>query len=429
MKFALASHGSRGDVEPCAAVGLELLRRGHEVCMAVPPDIIGFVESAGLSAVPYGLETHAALRAYRDLWGNVFRNFWNVPVLVKLWREVWYSITASSKDVSAALRCLANGSDLLFTGLVYEDLAANVAEHHDIPLATLHFFPVRANGHLHPRVPPPLMHSAMTANEWLAWRLTKRIEDPQRRELGLPKATSTSQQRMARRRSLEIQAYDKLIFPGVAAEWATWSGRRPFVGALTMELPTDADDEVASWIAEGSPPIYFGFGSTPVESPADTFSMISAACNELGKRALLCSGWNDFSNLPQCDNVKVVPAVNFAAIFPLCRAVVHHGGAGTTAAALRAGIPMLILWSLPDQPVWAAQVKRLKCGTGRRFTRTTRETLVADLNQIFGQEYASCARRIAIRMTTPARSVTHTADLLEEWAQLRSVGGQRRGAS
>ena len=61
MKFVLACHGTRGDVEPCAAVGRELLRRGHQVRMAVPPDLVGFAESAGLAAVAYGLDTHATL--------------------------------------------------------------------------------------------------------------------------------------------------------------------------------------------------------------------------------------------------------------------------------------------------------------------------------------------------------------------------------
>ena len=61
MKFVLASYGSRGDVEPCAAVGRELLRRGHEVRMAVPPDLVGFAESAGLAAVAYGPDTQALL--------------------------------------------------------------------------------------------------------------------------------------------------------------------------------------------------------------------------------------------------------------------------------------------------------------------------------------------------------------------------------
>ena len=54
--------------------------------------------------------------------------------------------------------------------------------------------------------------------------------------------------------------------------------RRPFVGALTLQLPTDADDEVLSWIADGPPPIYFGFGSTPVAPPAETVAVIGAAC-------------------------------------------------------------------------------------------------------------------------------------------------------
>ena len=111
----------------------------------------------------------------------------------------------------------------------------------------------------------------------------------------------------------------------------------------------------------------------PVESPADTLAMISAACAQLGERALVCAGGTDFSDVPHFDHVKVVGTVNYAAIFPACRAVVHHGGAGTTAAGLRAGVPTLILWTLPDQPIWGAQLKRLKVGTARRFSTTTRE--------------------------------------------------------
>ena len=68
MKFVLACYGTRGDVEPWAAVGRELLRSGHDVRMAVPPDLVGFAESAGLAAVAYGLETQA--------WLDVYRNFW-----------------------------------------------------------------------------------------------------------------------------------------------------------------------------------------------------------------------------------------------------------------------------------------------------------------------------------------------------------------
>jgi UDP:flavonoid glycosyltransferase YjiC (YdhE family) len=259
----------------------------------------------------------------------------------------------------------------------------------------------------------------MTMDHWLGWRVTKKVEDAQRRELGLPKATGPSPRRITERGSLEIQAYDEVYFPGLAAEWAKWNGRRPFVGALTMELTTDADEEVASWIAAGTPPIFFGFGSVPVESAADTVAMISAACAQLGERAVVCAGWSDFSHVPHFEHVKVVGAVNFAAIFPACRAVVHHGGAGTTAAGLRAGVPQLILWTLFGQTLWGARVKRLKVGTARRFSSTTRESLVADLRRILAPQYVTRAREIATRMTRPAESVAAATDLVENLARLR----------
>jgi UDP:flavonoid glycosyltransferase YjiC (YdhE family) len=419
MKFVIASYGTRGDIEPCIAVGRELLRRGHDVCMAVPPDLVWFVESAGLSAAAYGEDTQAWLDAHRNFWTSFMRNFWRVGRAAGLLREVWELATTCWESASSSLLKLSEGADLLVTGLGYQEPAANVAEFYDIPLATLHYFPARANGQLVKPLPSFVGRAAMTMLDWTQWRLLKRVEDAQRRELGLPKAKSTSSRRITQRGSLEIQAYQRLCFPGLADEWAKWGDRRPFVGGLTMEFATDADDEVASWIAAGTPPIYFGFGSMPVQSPADTVAMISAAAAELGERALICAGWSDFSDIPLPDHVKVVGAVNHAAIFPTCRAVVHHGGAGTTAASLRAGVPTLVLSMLGDQPIWGAQIKRLKVGTSRRFSTTTQETLVADLRKILAPEYAVRAREIATEMTKPAESVADTADLLEKFVRER----------
>jgi UDP:flavonoid glycosyltransferase YjiC (YdhE family) len=204
----------------------------------------------------------------------------------------------------------------------------------------------------------------------------------------------------------------------LADEWAKWNGQRPFVGALAMESPTDADDEVASWIADGTPPIFFGFGSVPIGSPADTIAMIAAVCTRLGERAIVGAGGTDFGDVPDFERVKVVGQVNYATTFPACRAVVHHGGAGTVAASLRAGIPQLILWTLPDQPFFAAQLKRMKVGAGRRFSTTTEKSLVKDLRRILDPLYTARAREIAPRITTTADSVTAAADRLEDFARL-----------
>jgi len=112
-----------------------------------------------------------------------------------------------------------------------------------------------------------------------------------------------------------------------------------------------------------------------------------------------------------------VRAANHATVFPACGAIVHHGGAGTTAAGLRAGTPELVLWNGLDQPFWAATVTRLEVGSGRRFSETTVDSLVADLRAILTPQYAARARAVATQMTTPAESVASAADLLEDVAR------------
>jgi UDP:flavonoid glycosyltransferase YjiC (YdhE family) len=371
MKFVLAGYGSRGDIEPCAAVALELLRRGHDVRTAVTPRMLGFVESAGLAAVPYGPDSEALLH-------DVVRMIQNPTSALP---GVSEHIAQIKADKDTTLTALAEGADVLVAGMTEQAPVADVADSCGIPLVGLHFFP------------PPILGP----ESWVG------------PEFSVGPASSVG--------PVEIQAYDPLCFPGLAAQWAHGDGRRPFVGALTLELATDADDDVMSWIAAGTPPIYFGFGSTPITSAADTVTVISAVCAQLGERALICTDPNECTGVPLFDHVKIVDTVNHAAVFPACRAVVHHGGAGTTAAGLRAGIPTLILWNGLDQPIWAAAVTQLKVGSGRRFSESSTESLIADLRLILAPRYASRARNIAAQMIKPAESRARAADLLEETAR------------
>lgn len=419
MKFVLASYGTRGDVEPYVAVGQELLRRGHVVRMAVSPDQVDLAEAAGLPAIAFGPDSRQWQNVHREFLTRLSRRFWQVGDLTRLGREDWELITDFFDDASTTLTSLADGADLVFTSVLAEEPAANVAEFYDIPLATLHFFPMRPNGQTVRGMPGRVGRTAMQISEWLAWPLTKRLGDAHRRALGLPKARRPPPRRIAERDSLEIQGYDEVCFPGLAAEWASFGGRRPFVGALTLEMPTDADEEVASWIAAGTPPIFFGFGSMPVASSVDTLAMISAACAELGERALICSGSSDFTDGTNSERVKVVGTMNYAAAFPSCCAVVHHGGVGTTAAGLRAGVPTLVLPTWADQTIWAAQVQRLKVGSARPLSKTNQNSLVSDLRTILSPECVARAREIATQMTKSTESVAVAADRVEDFARSR----------
>ena len=394
MRFVLATVGTRGDIEPCAAIGRELQRRGHDVRMAVPPNYIGFVESAGLAAVAHGPD-----QVRQN--ANIARKYGKTPNPISMAWEILTDIIQLWPQLGTALTSLADGADLLLTDASEQGLAANVAEYYDIPLAALHIYPIEPGSSDFP--------------------ITKEAEDAQRRALGLPVETGPST-----RQPLEIQAYDELFFPGLAAEWAKRDFRRPFVGGLTLELPTDVDDEVSSWIGAGPPPIYFGFGSSArVASPDEVVAMISAACAQLGERALICSGVSEFTQTPHFDHVKVVSAVNHSAVFPACRAAVHHGGPGTTFAGIRAGIPTLALWVAVDQPMWAAAVNQLEVGVGRPFFDTTLNSLVADLRYILTPQCVARTREVAAEMTTPAKSVATAADLLEEAVRLGPSADRR----
>jgi vancomycin aglycone glucosyltransferase len=393
VKFVLAAYGSRGDTEPCIAVAGELRRRGHDVrtAVTVPPDLRAYVESAGLVTEPYGRDWQELLSD--EDFTRVLQNPMSaIPQAVEYVAQV---VT----EKTATLISLADGADLLVAGMTEQEAVAKVAEYYRVPLAALHFFP------------PQILHQGSPRE-----RLATQSDLEQRRALGLPDEPPQSSQ------TLEIQAYDEICVPGLAAGWADSADRRPFVGALTLQLPTDSDEDVLSWISGGSPPVYFGFGSMPIAAPNDTVAVISAACARVDVRALICLGPNYADGLSDSGQVNVVREVNHAAVFPACRAAVHHGGAGTTAAGLRAGVPNLVLWGGLDQPVWAASVAHLEVGFGRPFSESTLDSLSADLSAILTPRYAIRAHTVAQQMTSPSESLTRAADLLEEAATLSRQG-------
>ncbi len=166
-------------------------------------------------------------------------------------------------EKSATLTPLAADADLIVAGMTEQRPAANIAELQHIPFAALHLFPSQ-------------VLQAGTAEQGVSTQADR----AQRRALGLPEVVGDQAPR-----PLEIQTYERLCVPRLADDWAG-DDRRPFVGTLTLELPTDTDDEVLSWAADGSPPVYFGFGSTPVAEPADMVATISAACGRIGAASL-----------------------------------------------------------------------------------------------------------------------------------------------
>ncbi len=377
--------------------------------MAVPPNLVGFAESVGLFKVTaYGPDPQKQMEA------EIVQDWYKLRNPFTVIRQARNHVSAGWSHMSKTLTKMAAGVDVILTGTTYQEVAANVAESQGVPLAALHYFPMRANNHVLPvQLPRPLVEAIWSAGEWAHWRLLKLAYDAQRRTLGLPESKIRATRRIVEGGALEIQAFDKVFFPGLEEQWGN---KRPVVGGITLELATAADQSVMSWIAAGRPPIYFGFGSMPLDDPAETIGMILKVCRELGERALIYKGSLALEGRDLTNDVMLAPSFNHAEIFPLCRAIVHHGGAGTTAASLRSGVPTLVLWVSADQPIWARQVKRLGVGSARRLSATNPKTLHADLRAVLRPGCATRAREVADQMTPPGQSLAATADLLESLA-------------
>ncbi len=422
MKLALPFTGSRGDVQPGLALAVELAGRGHSVLFGVPPNLVDFAAAAtnsadDLTVVPFGPDTKQLLES--DLVRTRIKSRnprRRLIALAELANHGW-------EEMTQQLANMAVGADAVVTGTLGQEMAFNSAEACRIPFVALHYCPIRSNGSMSvwpgKALPPWVNRGTWWLLETVRWRSMRVRENRQRRDLGLPDATSPLSSRIANYGGTEIQAYDGLLFPGLQNEWLE---RRPFVGFLEPHTaPTASSIDVApgsalrDWMDDGPAPVYFGFGSMPVRDPQALLDTIERACSVGGHRALVSSGWTALpKRITPGSTVAVTGPVDHSALFPLCRAAVHHGGAGTTAASLRAGLPTMVCWFSADQPFWGAALERIGAGTSTKFSRLDSRSLADGLAVLTSGRTASRAREFAASMTPSKDAVKASADIVEQ---------------
>jgi UDP:flavonoid glycosyltransferase YjiC (YdhE family) len=198
-----------------------------------------------------------------------------------------------------------------------------------------------------------------------------------------------------------------------------WDPRRPLTGFLSPStaqrklLDEPADPELDAWLDAGDPPVYFGFGSMPVLEPEAALAMIEKVSDMLGVRALVSLK----AGTANSDAVRVVGNLDHDAVLPRCLAAVHHGGAGTSATSLRAGLPTVVCAVFADQPFWGAQLQRMGVGSTLRFTDLSEPTLFAALDPMLCDGPRQRATELAA-LLRDEDAATQTADAFE-----RSLAG------
>ncbi|WP_431234965.1 glycosyltransferase [Mycolicibacterium psychrotolerans] len=425
MRILIPLVGSRGDVQPGVALGLELERRGHDVIIGAPPNFVDFVAKAGLTARQFGPDVHALYSSPEGqkalAAGSTF----------KLMSMVSKQMSEYADRMDDELIDISSGAEMIVCTTFSEDRSAIVSEALCIPMVTLHTYPCRKNSLYAPPGSVPANWAVPGVFNRVAWSAIERLRtvvfgkylNNLRGKLDLPRSWASTESILAGRNVPELQMYDPAFVPGLAEEWGS---SRPMVGFLWLPqsaraaIGESAEDhaEVLQWMDGGTPPIFFGFGSMPILDFGSVLGMIERICERTGERALVSVGGAHLR--PELrntsDNVKVVDALAHDLVFPHCKAAVHHGGIGTLFESLRAGLPTLVCSVSFDQPVWGHQVEKLGVGAHVPFTKLRADTLGAGIDAILNQQMRSRAEAFGARLQATGDGVPRVCDIVEKTA-------------
>ena len=392
MRVLLSTWGSRGDVEPFLGLAVALRELGAEVRMCAPPDFADLLARIDIPMVPAGTSVRDLVHGVRD--GKPSTPADAPRVAAEL-------VAAQFETVAAA----AEGCDALVASGLMPAGARTVAEVRDIPYVLVSFFwgsfpspryaPMQRPG----KPFPP----GETDNRVL-WDVdAERVQalygaplNAQRAALGLPPVDN-------------VRDHVFTDSPWLAADptLCPWPGS-PYLdvvqtGAwiLPDDRPLPADLE--AFLEAGTPPVYASFGS--VRAPEDAARVAIEAIRAQGRRAVVSRGWADLARIDDRDDCFVVGEVNHQALFARMAAVVHHGGAGTTTTATRAGAPQVVVPQIADQPYWAGRIADLGIGAAHEGPTPTIESLSAALETALTPEVRARATAVAGLIRTDGATV------------------------
>ncbi|MDY6810771.1 MAG: glycosyltransferase [Actinomycetota bacterium] len=425
-RVAIVLYGSRGDIQPGVCLALELQTRGHRVTVLVPPNLMGFARSAGVaSVVGVGLDTHAAWSS--DAAVAVQRDgsrLAQIRFAMRTVRSGFAAFDASLVDQFIAPGAPLADADVVVAAPLCQDRCFAIAERLGTELVVIRYAPMSENGvvgaipALSDRMSPSTRRRSWRLADRVTWAATGWNENGFRRRLGLRRARRPLPLRLRDRGIVQIQAFDPALLPGLAEQWRD---AKPVVGFLDLGAEhrrgmdeTDATSpELAAWLAEGDRPLFVGFGSMTLPDLDVVVEMVRAGARRRGLRCLV-AGFEYRGVVDDDRAIFVTGAIDHRSVLPHCLAAVHHGGAGTTAATLRAGVPALICPVTADQPFWANRVRALGSGDMTRSSTLTDARVDAALASVLAPGVRDAAALMAAQLVAPDKAVAAAADIVEQ---------------
>jgi sterol 3beta-glucosyltransferase len=386
MQYGIVAIGSRGDVQPYVALALGLMDRGHETTILAHENFKDFVEGYGIHFVAVKGHVEDMLRSpegmavVRDGSLSAFTRYLQKVNKITSDSLIHDTMGAFEKADVIVASLLAMPwvdaiAEKLGKGWAIVQLNLPTIRTKAFPLVFLDFFNF-----------PGYNRFSYRLFEWVYWRVNKKNINQFRGSLGLPGLKISILKKIADEKILNLHCFSTSLL----ARPNDWAPQNQITGFLFIpndkrnnilndESVNNIEDNIPAdmvhWLNAGDKPIYIGFGSIPVPEPKLLESILTELLRTTNHRFTFCQGWSSPLGLPNHPNLFQIKSVDHQWLFPHCKAAVIHGGVGTTAAALRAKIPVIIVSIIADQPWWGKIIERKKLGVHIPFKTLTFQKL------------------------------------------------------
>lgn len=364
MRILIFASGSRGDVQPYVALGKGLKAAGHFVRILTHQNYASLVSSQGLELWPLAGNVQDIVET-TEMQARVEKgNF--IFLMAQMAKEA----EARAVELAQAGLAASQGMDLLIAGMGGLYIGLALAEKLKLPLLQAYLVPFTPTryfpGALTPGLPAwvgpslyRLSHQLVRQALWQGFRAADGLA--RQKVLDLPPAPFWGPYPSDRACSLPT-IYG--ISPSVIQPPPDWGKNIHVTGYWHLEAGENwsPPDDLLDFLDAGPSPVYIGFGSMSSRNPEETAALVLQALSKSNQRAVLLSGWGGLGKVNLPDTVYMIDSVPHAWLFPRLSAVVHHGGAGTTGAGLRAGISSVIIPFFGDQPFWGWRIAELGVG-------------------------------------------------------------------
>lgn len=360
MKIGLIAYGTRGDVQPILALALGLRAAGHAVRVISSANFGPWVTAHGLDYAPIGVDIQAMMQSEGGVaWVEARNAREELGQMRRLFNQVGLQ---SARDVLAG----AAGLDVLVGGFTSDPFGRSVAEKLGQRYGVALLQPMTPTRSGAATLRPAFAGRDSIANAW-SGRLAQRVL------FGVFSEVTNAFRAELDQRPFTVASYygglrDVPTVHGYSAHVvprpADWPDNQHITGYwfLDEEEGWAPPPDLLAFLEAGPPPIYVGFGSATASDAQRVTEMIIAALAQSGQRGVISQGWAGLHAHDVPASVYLLQAAPHSWLFPRMAGVVHHGGAGTTAAGLRAGVPSFLIPHFADQPYWARRVHELGAG-------------------------------------------------------------------